>query len=890
MLSVSPFSLDYDLPYENHSEQVQTENVFAAATSAEHYEHNAVENVPVDTPTQVMTASSVTGKISSAKQSKEKALTTITLTWKSTYPSDTEFRITNTATGEVKNTKILTCKFTGLDAGKTYQCTIVALDASGEQVGKIATVKAKTLTPKQSVVKSVKIAKGVAAGFDSLKLQWQQSAATDVTEYRVQYIASDGLMKTLNVQRDDLNIDSKGVAVMKDSITGLPAGTKVKFQVTAVTSTGIASTVANGTASTKKAQLPTLKKVKATAPSEMTIEWADPKKDQVDGYTLASTEPYVLYYREAPGKNDSIEKWQWKPANATSATITGKTAVLSGLKSNTKYEFMIVSTYMKGGDSIQVAPKLKSAKTKKDSANMLSEPTLVDVSATSNTINVEWNTVTGASGYVVQYATNSAFTANVDTVNTATISATISGLDADTPYYVRVQATSGSNDSAYSTAKLVKTTIEIDIPSDLEARQGTGNTVELTWTADPNAAKYVVERSTGADDWTTLGESTTGSYTDGDASLADETTYHYRVTVYSDAATPCGVSNTSSVLFVDVEDESRIMNLTVVQEQGKLIITWDEIPGEFFYWVEIYDGVTDYTWELDTNSLDTSLEESEDDGWFVPVLGKEYEVTITGFDWSFGEFETTVKVTFGTQHTVDFEDIAGALGSDNAWPNNLAWNGADAYVPPAFLDDLGWEYIYDAGQVQYFIDGIGFACNMSYTADWGGYYSWSGFGLSTATDNVWSSYVNEMSSITCSGAGGSNGYGIAYWMDWAPDDLMMQLPEGALIDSMMITNTVYAYGSMTGEDSYIGSGLASDEFLTLIVVGLDADGGELGEVKRDLGRGSDVLEEWTKLDLSSLAGASQLQFKFESNVEDPVYGGITLPTYFAFDNIVYYTV
>jgi len=112
----------------------------------------------------------------------------------------------------------------------------------------------------------------------------------------------------------------------------------------------------------------------------------------------------------------------------------------------------------------------------------------------------------------------------------------------------------------------------------------------------------------------------------------------------------------------------------------------------------------------------------------------------------------------------------------------------------------------------------------------------------------------------------------------------MQLPEGALIDSMMITNTVYSWGSMELGDDFT-SPLGEDGYHTLVVVGLDADG-TLGEVRFDMGIDGVVVSEWVKLDLSSLAGASQLQFSFDSNVTS--YDFLDYPTYFAFDDIVYY--
>jgi len=191
-------------------------------------------------------------------------------------------------------------------------------------------------------------------------------------------------------------------------------------------------------------------------------------------------------------------------------------------------------------------------------------------------------------------------------------------------------------------------------------------------------------------------------------------------------------------------------------------------------------------------------------GWPPDV---EYEITITAWNDDFEEYETEVTFTFvavpvGTRHVIDFEDLADSnyLGLSNSWPNNLAWNGESAFVYPDFLyDELGFTDAdqYGTGISQFFVDGVGFTNKMTY--DWG-YYSWYGFGLSTETNTTYLGMENEMASITGTGANGSLGYGIAFWtdgeFDWSTyemvSSLVLQLPEGALIDSMMITNTVWS--------------------------------------------------------------------------------------------------
>ncbi|MGL6196704.1 MAG: DVUA0089 family protein, partial [Thermoguttaceae bacterium] len=98
------------------------------------------------------------------------------------------------------------------------------------------------------------------------------------------------------------------------------------------------------------------------------------------------------------------------------------------------------------------------------SLSKLGMPTLGAVTGiSSSAISVAWSAVSNASGYTVQYATNSTFTAGVGTVNITsgvTTSTNISGLSANTTYYVRILAKGNGtthSDSDYSAAKSTKT-------------------------------------------------------------------------------------------------------------------------------------------------------------------------------------------------------------------------------------------------------------------------------------------------------------------------------------------------------------------------------------------------------------------------------------------------
>jgi len=67
-------------------------------------------------------------------------------------------------------------------------------------------------------------------------------------------------------------------------------------------------------------------------------------------------------------------------------------------------------------------------------------------------VNLTWNAITGATSYIVQRATNAAFTTNLTTNTITTNSYNVTGLTATTKYYWRVKAKNGCGESVNSSA------------------------------------------------------------------------------------------------------------------------------------------------------------------------------------------------------------------------------------------------------------------------------------------------------------------------------------------------------------------------------------------------------------------------------------------------------
>lgn len=183
--------------------------------------------------------------------------------------------------------------------------------------------------------------------------------------------------------------------------------------------------------------------------------------------------------------------------------------------------------------------------------------------------------------------------------------------------------------------------------------------------------------------------------------------------------------------------------------------------------------------------------------------------------------------------------------------------------------------------------------NNTYTDFGGGFFAWQGWAVSNITDNTTPGFDNQFSAFAGSGAAASANYGVAY--SFNPGDATIDLPAGITAQSMQLTNTTYAALTMLNGDGFakqFGGPTGDDpDFFKLNITGLDTLGTPLNTIEFFLAdyRFADnsldyIIEEWTTVDLTPLAGAARLSFGFESS--DVGQFGINTPTYFAMDNLI----
>jgi hypothetical protein len=171
---------------------------------------------------------------------------------------------------------------------------------------------------------------------------------------------------------------------------------------------------------------------------------------------------------------------------------------------------------------------------------------------------------------------------------------------------------------------------------------------------------------------------------------------------------------------------------------------------------------------------------------------------------------------------------------------------------------------------------------------------WSGWALSTKTDNVTPGFTNQYSAIPGAGSGGSQTYAVAFPFSFTADplhpaDSIVDLAPGAGPSAVDVTNTAYAYYAMRDGDAFSKKFGPGDYFL-LDIRGFGGAGGTgnlVGTVEFYLAdfvhSPGAIVDTWQTVDLASLAGARSLRFGLRSSDNGPF--GMNTPAFLAVDNL-----
>ena len=103
-----------------------------------------------------------------------------------------------------------------------------------------------------------------------------------------------------------------------------------------------------------------------------------------------------------------------------------------------------------------------------------------------------------------------------------------------------------------------------------------------------------------------------------------------------------------------------------------------------------------------------------------------------------------------------------------------------------------------------------------------------------------------------------------------------------IVDHMWVTNTTYALNVMKN-GGYGIEPFGADNYLKIIATGLSAAGTATGTCEFLLAQGANIVDGWTKWNLSSLGKVAAVAFTMEGNQNNSY--GLATPTYFAYDDV-----
>ena len=186
----------------------------------------------------------------------------------------------------------------------------------------------------------------------------------------------------------------------------------------------------------------------------------------------------------------------------------------------------------------------------------------------------------------------------------------------------------------------------------------------------------------------------------------------------------------------------------------------------------------------------------------------------------------------------------------------------------------------------YFVSGsykFSFGCMSDYD-------SWYWYGYANSTSTSYEDLDDQWNNIVGSGHNGSAGYGIAYPGAWyGPAYIeVLHTVEGDVIPGFYITNTAYAYTSMSQGDSFAKK-FGQGDWYKVTATGYDSTDAETGTAEFYLAdlRSTDesehyIVNDWRYFDLSSLGIVKKV--KFEMSSSDNGEWGMNTPSYFAMDD------
>lgn len=186
------------------------------------------------------------------------------------------------------------------------------------------------------------------------------------------------------------------------------------------------------------------------------------------------------------------------------------------------------------------------------------------------------------------------------------------------------------------------------------------------------------------------------------------------------------------------------------------------------------------------------------------------------------------------------------------------------------------EFAFTVDTAAYFESG---SFKVQQTVAYGGTYV-TGAVISSHTDTNYESYLDANKSIAGGAYEGQN-YVVWYADSWTPNNV--KLTASAVVPGMFVCNNVYAYNSMVYGDYLAGEPFAEGDWFMLTINGALNGVPVNSKVDFYLAQGTEILTEWTYVDLSTLGEVDELTFSMSGSRTGEY--GLNTPSYFCIDNL-----
>ncbi|MBP5338298.1 MAG: DUF4465 domain-containing protein [Prevotella sp.] len=164
---------------------------------------------------------------------------------------------------------------------------------------------------------------------------------------------------------------------------------------------------------------------------------------------------------------------------------------------------------------------------------------------------------------------------------------------------------------------------------------------------------------------------------------------------------------------------------------------------------------------------------------------------------------------------------------------------------------------------------------------------WYFFGYANRTETKYETLDDQWNNVVGGGYDGSANYGVAYAAAFnGPCYVTVLSDEDVVVPGFYITNSSYAYNSLTGGDPYAKM-FGEGDWFKLTITGYDSNNEVTGTKDYYLADLRDeatayIINDWRYVDLSVLGKVHKLNFELSST--DNGDWGMNTPAYFCFDN------